>query len=156
MLCHKLFVPKWKFSVVGVCLCFGVEHNLFHFCCKSFPRKRKKHLLVLIDPALKSAWDLLVGQKHFNNACDYRAKRTNLGAVFCQIWELFFCMIFCCCCLFVLINKSSFLEENKHNQPTKQANKKLLDQHSPLLQTNFIFFLMDLQLYSMNLYNWVS
>lgn len=58
-----------------------------------------------------------------------------------QIWELFFCMIFCCCCLFVLINKSSFLEENKHNQPTKQANKKLLDQHSPLLQANFIFFL---------------
>lgn len=41
MLCDKLFVPKWKFSVVGVCLCFGAEHNLFHFCCKSFPRKWK-------------------------------------------------------------------------------------------------------------------
>lgn len=69
---HELLVPKWKLLVVCVYLCFEVDHNLFHFWHKSFPRKQK-HLFILIDPVLKSSWDLFVGQKHFNNACDYGA-----------------------------------------------------------------------------------
>lgn len=71
MLFHKLFAPKWKLSVACV---YVLEQKIICFISDANASlERKKHLLVLIDPDFKSAWDLFVGQKHFNNACDYRA-----------------------------------------------------------------------------------